>query len=86
MGLGSGISVSCGVGHKCGLDPSLLWLWCTLAAVALIRPLAGEPPYATGEAIKKKKGGGQGRKRPELYKGFQRTVFKDRIGARFPGV
>ena len=33
----------------------LLWLWCRLAAVALIRPLAWEPPYAASAALKKKK-------------------------------
>ena len=32
----------------------LLWLWCRPAAVALIQPLAREPPYATGVALKKK--------------------------------
>ena len=47
--------VSCGVGHKHGLDPMLLWLWCRLAAVALIRSLAWELPYAMGAALKKKK-------------------------------
>ena len=31
-------------------DPTLLWLWCRLAAPALIRPLAWEPPYAAGAA------------------------------------
>ena len=31
-------------------DPSLLWLWCRLAATALIGPLAWEPPYAMGVA------------------------------------
>ena len=36
-------------------DPALLWLWCRLAAAALIQPLPWEPPYATGEALKKKK-------------------------------
>ena len=30
--------------------PVLLWLWCGLAAVAPIRPLAWEPPYAMGVA------------------------------------
>ena len=28
-------------------DPALLWLWFRPAVVALIRPLAWEPPYAT---------------------------------------
>ena len=32
-----------------------LWLWCRLAAAALIRPLALELPYAAGVALKKKK-------------------------------
>ena len=45
-------------------DPALLWLWCRLAATASIRPLAWEPPYAAGEALKgqktkKKKDGGR---------------------------
>ena len=44
--------VSCGVGHRHGLDPALLWLWCRLAAVALISPLAWELPYAVGVASK----------------------------------
>ena len=34
-------------------DPALLWLWCRPAAVALIRPLVGEPPHAAGVAKKK---------------------------------
>ena len=48
--------VSCGVGHKCGSDPMLLWLWHGPAATAPIRPLAREPPYALGGvALKRKK-------------------------------
>ena len=35
-------------------DPALLWLWCRLAAAALIRPLAWELPYALGVALKRK--------------------------------
>jgi len=31
----------------------LLWLWCRPAATAPIRPLAWEPPYADGEALKR---------------------------------
>ena len=45
--------MSCGVGHRLGLDPTLLWLWRRPAATAPIRPLAWEPPYATGAALKK---------------------------------
>jgi len=42
--------VSCGAGCRCGSDHVLLWLWCRPAATAPIRPLAWEPPYATGAA------------------------------------
>ena len=41
---------SCSVGRRCGLDPELLWLWCTPVATAPIRPLAWKPPYASGAA------------------------------------
>ena len=43
--------MSCGVGHKCGSDPALLWP----VTVVLIWPQPGEPPYAVGVALKKKK-------------------------------
>ena len=33
----------------------LLWLWYRPEDTAPIRPLAWEPPYATGAALKKKK-------------------------------
>ena len=55
--------MSCSVGHRHGLDLMLLWLWCRPAAVALIRPLDWEPPYATDVALKsrkKKKAAGSG--------------------------
>ena len=41
VGKGPGIAVSCGVGSRHGSDLVLLWLWRRLAAVSLIRPLAG---------------------------------------------
>ena len=47
--------MSCGVGHRRGLDPGWLWLWRRPAATALIRPLAWEPPYAVGGALEKAK-------------------------------
>ena len=43
-----------GVGHSCGSDPVLLWLWYRPAAAAPIQPLAWKFPYATSAAIKKK--------------------------------
>ena len=39
-------------------DPVLLWLWCRPAAAAHIQPLAWEPPYAAGAALKMKKENG----------------------------
>ena len=45
--------MSCGVGHKRGLD--LVLLWHRPAETAPIRPLAWEPAYAVGAAIKKTK-------------------------------
>ena len=49
--------MSCGVGCRGSLEPLWLWLWlwCRSAAVALLQPLAWEPPYATGATIKKKR-------------------------------
>ena len=41
-GLGSVVAMSCGVDHGCGSDPALLW--CRLAAVVPIQPLAWKPP------------------------------------------
>ena len=42
--------MSCGVGHRFGSDPVLLWLWRRPMAAALIRPIDWEPPYAPGAA------------------------------------
>ena len=54
MGQGSEVAESSGVGHRRGSDPALLWPWRRLAAIAPIGPLAWEPPYGTGEALKNK--------------------------------
>ena len=64
--------MSCGVGHRCSSDPALLWPWCRPAAVALIRPLAREPPYAAGVALKKKK---EKKRKPE-QKSKTRSIYK----------
>ena len=37
-----------------GVGLALLWLWHRPEAVAPLRPLAWEPPYALGAALKKK--------------------------------
>lgn len=46
--------MSCGLGHRGGLDPALLWLWHRLAATALIQLLAWDSPYAASVALKNK--------------------------------
>ena len=46
------VAVSCGVGRRHSSD-LMLWLWCRPVAVALIGPLAWEPLYAAGVALKK---------------------------------
>jgi len=47
------MAMSCSVGcPRCCLELALLWLWCRLAAAALIRPLAWELPYALGAILK----------------------------------
>ena len=45
--------MNCGIGHKCGLDPKLLWLW--PAAAAPTGPLAWKLPYGADEALKRGK-------------------------------
>ena len=64
--------MNCGVGHRQGSDPALLWLWCRLATTALIHPLAWEPPCVVGAALKKKRGGGGGneKKKKTAFLGF----------------
>ena len=47
--------MSSGVGLRHSSDPVLLWLWHRPAAAALIQPLAWEPAYAAGAALKSKK-------------------------------
>ena len=49
------VAMSWGVGHRHGLDVALLWLWCRPAVTAPIRPLAWEPLYAVGAALKSNK-------------------------------
>ena len=58
-------AMSSGVGHRCSLDPELLWLWLWLAATAPIQPLAWETPYATGAALKRQKDKKEKKKKEE---------------------
>ena len=47
--------MSCSVGHRCGSSLALLWLWRGPAATTPTGPLAWEPPYAVGAALKRQK-------------------------------
>ena len=49
------VAVNCGVGSRHSWDVALLRLWRRPAAVALIGPLAWEPPYVASVALKRKK-------------------------------
>ena len=64
MGYGSSVAMSCDIGRRCGSDPALLW--CRLAAVAPIRPLAWEPPSATSAALKSKSKKQTNKQKPTL--------------------
>ena len=47
--------MSCDVSHRRDSDPALLWLWRRPVAAPPIGPLAWEPPYAMGGALKRQK-------------------------------
>ena len=55
----SGLRIRCcceqDVGHRRGLDPTLLWLWHRPAATGPIGPLAWETLYAMGASLKRQK-------------------------------
>ena len=51
MGQGFSVAGLC-VGRRHSLDPMLLWLWRSPATIALIRPLAWEPPYTADVTLK----------------------------------
>ena len=75
--------MSCGVGHRHGLDPALLQLWHRLAAAAPIQPLDWKLPYAADVALKgqrKKERRKEGRKegRKERKKGRKKEERKRR--------
>ena len=73
---GSSIAVSfVTVGHRLGSDLALLWLWCRLAAIAPIGPLAWEPPCAMGAALK-----GQKTKKIKKFKKIKINKVKYSIG------
>ena len=52
------------VGCRCSSDPMVLWLWCRPETMAPIQPLAWEPPYTSGVALKSQ---GEGVKFPRWF-------------------
>ena len=64
---------NCGIGHKCGSDLVLLWLWCRLAIASPIQSLAREFPYASGVAMKRKEKRKGKEKEGKGRKGKERT-------------
>ena len=59
--------MSCGVGRRRGSDLALLWLWCRPAATAPTGPLAWEPPYAAGAALKRQKKKKKEKQKKEMF-------------------
>ena len=45
--------MNCGIGCRCGLDPTLLWLSHRPEAITLIPPIAWELTEAVGAALKR---------------------------------
>ena len=52
--LGSGVATNCGIGHRCGSDLVLPWLWCRPAAAAPTQSLVQGLLYAADMSIKRK--------------------------------
>ena len=84
------MAVSCGVGHRRGLDPVLRWLWHRPAATAPTESLAWEPRHGVGVALKidkkmkerrkegKKEGRKEGRKERERERERKKETKKER--------
>ena len=75
--------MSYGVDSRRSSDLALVWLWPRLAAVASIRPLTWEPPYAAGEALKgqKTKDKKKKKKKPEGEKAPAFLFTKKQAGS-----
>ena len=71
--------VSCGVGRRCSSYLALLWLWCRLAATALIGPLAWEPPYGTGGALEKARKRKRKKKKKLLHRNDGKHILWESI-------
>ena len=68
--------MSRGIGCNCGSDLLSLWLWCRLAAVDPIQPLAWDLPYAMGVALKiKRKREKEGRRKEVRKRKEGKTIL-----------
>ena len=67
--------MNCGVDCRHGLDPALLQLRRRLVATALIQPLAWEPSYAEGPALKRKKKEKKKKKRKEKGRNISQIIY-----------
>ena len=63
--------MNCGVGGRHSSDLVLPWLWRRLAALVPIGPLAWEPPYAVGAALKKQ----QKKKKKYMHPNVHRSTI-----------
>ena len=63
-------------------DPALLWLWCRPEAIAPIRPLTWELPYAADVALEKTKK--KERKKKDYLKGALRMIYSNLQNRNFP--
>ena len=74
--------LSCSVGHRHSSDPPLLWMWHRPAAVAPIRPLAWEPPYAVYVALKEQKDKKKKKSKtdPTKYTFYKNPALKVKVG------
>ena len=70
--------MSCGVGRRCGSDPTLLRMRHRPVATALIQPLAWEFPCATSVALREKK-----KKKEALSQAF-RPLWKHLLSFSLP--
>ena len=72
--------MSCGVVPRHSLDPALLWLCCRPVAIAPIRTIAWEPPYAVEAALEKAKK--KKKKKPQNKKKKKKKRIKSRWRGR----
>ena len=68
--------MSCGVGPRHGSDLALLWLWRRPVATVPIRPLAWEPSYAVGEALKKDQKKKKKKRQIQFYRKIEQKVWR----------